>query len=75
MDEEEPKKLFSYRNPLYNKPSVLPPKVCDPIPPIPHKESKTGEEKPLGVTPAGQERPLQFILGTLLWITLKGIHP
>ena len=30
-DEEEPKKLFSYRNPLYNKPSVPPPKVSDPI--------------------------------------------
>ena len=43
-DEEEPKKLFSYRNPLYTKPSVPPPKVSDPILPIPHKESKAGEE-------------------------------
>ena len=41
-DEEEPKKLFSYRNPLYNKPSVPPPKVSDPIPPIPHKHLGTG---------------------------------
>ena len=45
-NEEEPKKLFSYRNPLYNKPSVPPPKVSDPIPPIPCKESKAGEEEP-----------------------------
>ena len=55
MDEEEPKKeepkLFSYRNPLYTKPSVPPPKVSDPIPPIPHKESKAGEEKPVGDDP------------------------
>ena len=50
--KEEPKKLFSYRNPLYNKPSVLPPKVCNPIPPIPHKESKAGEEKPVGGDPS-----------------------
>ena len=52
MDEEEPKKLFSYRNPLYNKPPVPPPKVSDPIPPIPCKESKTGEEKPVGGDPS-----------------------
>ena len=57
MDEEEPKKeepkkLFSYRNNLYNKPSVPPPKVSDPIPPIPHKELKTGEEKLVGDDPS-----------------------
>ena len=48
MDEEEPKKeeakkLFSYWNPLYTKPSVPPPRVSDPILPIPRKESKAGE--------------------------------
>ena len=60
-DEEEPKKLFSYRNPLYNKPSVPPPKVSDPIPPIPHKESKTGEEKPVVGDPSrsGGAPPVQ----------------
>ena len=57
MDEEEPKKeepkkLFSYRNPLYTKPSVPPPKVSDPILPIPHKESRAGEEKPVGDDPS-----------------------
>ena len=51
-DEEEPKKLFSYRNPLYTKPPVPPPKVSDPILPIPHKESKAGEEKPVGDDPS-----------------------
>ena len=51
MDEEEPKKLFSYRNPLYTKPSVSPPEVSDPILPIPRKESKAGEEKPVGDEP------------------------
>ena len=40
--EEELKKLFSYRNPLYTKPPVPPPKVSDPILPIPCKESKAG---------------------------------
>ena len=53
MDEEEPKKLFSYRNPLYTTPPVPPPKVSDPILPIPCKESKAGEEKPVGVDPSG----------------------
>ena len=57
MDEEEPKKeepkkLFSYRNPLYTKPSVPPPKVSDPILPIPHKESKAGEEELVGDDPS-----------------------
>ena len=50
--KEEPKKLFSYRNPLYTKPSVLPPKVFDPIPPIPREESKAGEEKQVGDDPS-----------------------
>ena len=52
-DEEEPKKLFSYRNPLYTKPSVPPPKVSDPIPPIPGKGSKAGEEELAGDDPSG----------------------
>ena len=52
-DEEEPKKLFLYRNPLYTKPSVPPPKVSDPIPPIPHQGSKAGEGEPVGVDPSG----------------------
>ena len=43
-NEEEPKKLFSYRNPLYNKPSAPRPKVSDPIPPIPCGEQKAGGE-------------------------------
>ena len=51
MDEEEPKKLFLYRNSLYTKPSVPPPKVSDPIPPIPHKGSKADEEKLMGDDP------------------------
>ena len=50
--KEEPKKLFSYRNPLYTKPSVPPPKVSNPIPPIACKESKAGEEKPVGDDPS-----------------------
>ena len=53
MDEEETKKLFSYRNPLYTKPSVPPPKVSDPILPIPCKESKAGKEEPVGDDPSG----------------------
>ena len=42
-DEEEPKKLFPYRDPLFIKPAVPPPKVSDPIPPLPHQGSKSGE--------------------------------
>ena len=41
--EEEPKKLFSYRNPLYNKPAP-PPKISDSIPPIPHRVHAAGGE-------------------------------
>ena len=52
-DEEETKKLFSYRNPLYTKPPVPPLKVSDPILPILCKESKAGEEKPVGDDPSG----------------------
>ena len=42
--EEEPKKLFSYRNPLYNKPFMPPPKISDPILPIPHRGQAAGGE-------------------------------
>ena len=42
-DEEESKKLFSYRNPLSIKLAVPPPKVSYPIPPLPHQGSKSGE--------------------------------
>ena len=52
-DEEEPKKLFSYRNPLYTKPLVPPPKVSNPIPSIPRQGSKAGEGELVGVNPSG----------------------
>ena len=42
-DEEESKKLFPYRNPLSIKLAVPPPEVSDPIPPLPHQGSKSGE--------------------------------
>ena len=44
MSEEEPKKLFSYRNPLYNKPSMPPLKISDPILPIPCRGQMAGGE-------------------------------
>ena len=53
MDEEEPDKLFSYRNPLYTKPSVPPPKASDPIPPIPHLGPKAGKGELVGGDPSG----------------------
>ena len=46
-DEEESKKLFSYRNPLSIKPAVPPPKVSNPIPPLPYQGSKSGEGEPV----------------------------
>ena len=52
-NKEEPKKLFTYRNPLYNKPSVPPPKISDPILPIPHKGQKAGGEGLKGGDPSG----------------------
>ena len=52
-DEEESKKLFSYRNPLSIKPAVPPPKVFDPIPPLPHWGSKSGEGEPAIRDPNG----------------------
>ena len=52
-DEGEPTKLFSYRNPLYKKLSVPPPRVSDPIPPIPHLGPKAGEGKLVGGNPSG----------------------
>ena len=72
-DEKEPKKLFSYRNPLYTKPAVPPPKVSNPIPPIPHQGSKAGEREPAVSDPSGSGVFLQFMPGIPLWITLKGI--
>ena len=47
IDEEESKKLFSYRNPLSIKPAVPPPKVSNPIPPLPHQGSKSDEGEPV----------------------------
>ena len=52
-DEEESKKLFSYKNPLSIKPAVLPPKVSVPIPPFPHQGSKSGEEELANRDPNG----------------------
>ena len=53
MNEQEPKKLLLYRNPLYTAPPVPPPKVSDPILPIPHKESKASKERPVVDDPRG----------------------
>ena len=52
-DEEESKKLFSYRNPLSIKPAVPPPKVSDPILPLPHQGSKSDEGEPVIRDPQG----------------------
>ena len=52
-DEEEPKKFFSYRDPLFIKPAVPPPKVSDPLPPFPHQGSKSGEGEPAIGDPNG----------------------
>ena len=64
-DKEEPKKLFSYRNPLYNKPSAPPPKVSDPIPPIPHKKPRTGEGEPMAPPVHTGDTPVNHSQGDL----------
>ena len=46
-DEEESKKLFSYRNPLSIKLAAPLPKVSNPIPPLPHQGSKSDEGEPV----------------------------
>ena len=53
MDEEEPKKLFSYRDPLSIKLAVPPPKVSNPIPVLPHQGSKSDEGEPAIGDPNG----------------------
>ena len=55
MSEEGLKKLFSYRNPLYNKPSAPPPKISDPILPIPHRGQAAGGEGSRGGDLSGSE--------------------
>ena len=64
MSKEEPKKLFSYRNPLYNKPSVPPSKISDTILPIPCKGQAAGGEgsqggdlSGSGVSPSWADNP------------------
>ena len=52
-DEEESKKFFSYKNPLSIKLAVPPSKVSNPIPPLPHQGSKSGEGEPAIGDPNG----------------------
>ena len=52
-DEEESKKLFPYRNPLFIKPAVPPPKVSNSVPLFPHQGSKSGEGEPAIRDPYG----------------------
>ena len=72
-DEEESKKLFSYRNPLSIKLAVPPPKVSDPIPPLPHQGSKSDEGEPVIRDPMGQGAFLQLLSGMPQWITPRVI--
>ena len=45
--EEDPKKLFTYRNPLYNNTSALIPKISNPILPFIHRDPKAGNGRPM----------------------------
>ena len=45
--DEDPKRLFTYRNPLYNNPFALHSKVSNPIPPITRGGSRAGEGRPM----------------------------
>ena len=45
--------MFPYRDPLFIKPAVPPPKVSNPIPPFPHQGSKSGEGELLIGDPNG----------------------
>ena len=73
--EEGPKKLFSYRNPLYNKPSMPPPKISDPILPIPCRDRQQVEKDHKEVTPVDQEESLPLRMTILSWITPREIRP
>ena len=73
-NEEEPKKVFSYRNPLYSHPSAPLPKVSDPIPPIPCKEQKPGGGEPVGDDPSGSGGVILFHLAMSQWVILREIH-
>ena len=46
--DEDPKRMFTYRNPLFNNPFSLPPKVSNPIPPIIHSDLRAGDGRPMG---------------------------
>ena len=39
--------MFAYRNPLYNRPFVLPPKVSNPVPPIIPSDQRAGDGRPV----------------------------
>ena len=72
-DEEESKKLFSYRNPLSIKPAVPPPKIPDPIPPLPHQGPNLVKGNRRLENPTGQEAFLQLLSGMPQWITPREI--
>ena len=65
-DEEEPKKLFLYRDPLFIKPALPPPKVSNPIPPFPHQGSKSGEGESAIGDPNGSGGVLAASVGNIL---------
>ena len=53
--DEDPKRLFTYRNPLFNNPLSLPPKVSNPIPPIICSGPRAGDGRPMGGVHEGSE--------------------
>ena len=44
--DKDPKRVFTYRNPLFNNPFSLP-KVSNPVPPIIHSDPRAGDGRPM----------------------------
>ena len=55
--EEDPQRLFSYRNPLFGNP-FAPPKVSNPVPPIIRSDPRAGNGRPMeGIQEGAGEVP------------------
>ena len=73
--DKDPKKVFTYRNPLYNNTSALIPKVSNPILPFIHRDPKTGNGRPMECIQGGSGEVLPPPLGVTPMDHPKGDPP
>ena len=58
MTDEDPKRVFKYKNPLYKNPFGVHPKVSIPVPTIIHNNPKVSNDRPVGGDQGGSEEVL-----------------